>query len=115
MAITAARTVGTLIEPGESEAFHFCGHTFTTGSCPHPTGLPPIDSRGFPLRASDGHPIDDVGRPVNDAAQPAHDAFPLPNGPDARPPPPAPPTRICLLAHSIYAIPSSIHRALPRF
>jgi hypothetical protein len=44
MAITAARTVGSLIEPGESDAFHFCGHTFTTGSCPHPTGLPRIDS-----------------------------------------------------------------------
>ena len=73
VALTAARTVGTLIEPGESEAFHFCGHTFTTGSCPHPTGLPRIDSRGFPLRASDGHPIDDIGRPVNDAGQPMDD------------------------------------------
>jgi hypothetical protein len=45
-ALTAARTVGALIEPGDSEGFHFCGHTFTTGSCPHPTGLPRIDSRG---------------------------------------------------------------------
>lgn len=49
-AITAARTVGSLVAPGESEAYHFCGHTYTTGSCPHPTGLPRIDSRGFPLR-----------------------------------------------------------------
>jgi hypothetical protein len=73
VALTAARTVGTLIEPGDSEAFHFCGHTFTTGSCPHPTGLPRIDSRGFPLRASDGQPIDDIGRPVNDAGQPVDD------------------------------------------
>ena len=73
VALTAARTVGTLIEPGESEAFHFCGHTFTTGSCPHPTGLPRIDSRGFPLRASDGQPIDDIGRPVNEAGQPVDD------------------------------------------
>ena len=53
VALTAARTVGTLIEPGDSEAFHFCGHTFTTGSCPHPTGLPRIDSRGFPLAADE--------------------------------------------------------------
>ena len=73
MAITAARTVGSLIEPGESDAFHFCGHTFTTGSCPHPTGLPRIDSRGYPLRASDGRPIDDIGRPVNEAGQPVDD------------------------------------------
>ena len=73
VALTAARTVGTLIEPGDSEAFHFCGHTFTTGSCPHPTGLPRIDSRGFPLRASDGQPIDDIGRPVNGEGQPIDD------------------------------------------
>ena len=26
------------------EAFHFCGHIYTTGSCPHPTGLPRIDA-----------------------------------------------------------------------
>ena len=54
VALTAARTVGTLIEPGDSEAFHFCGHIFTTDSCPHPTGLPRIDVHGFPLRAADG-------------------------------------------------------------
>ena len=90
MALTAARTVGTLIEPGESEAFHFCGHTFTTGSCPHPTGLPRIDSRGFPLRASDGHPIDDIGRPVNEAGQPVDDDGPAAAGRRRRPLPPAP-------------------------
>ena len=42
MAATAARTVGALVEPGDSDAFHFCGHIFTTGSCPHPAGLPRI-------------------------------------------------------------------------
>src|SRR4029077_7058211 len=82
MAVTAARTVGSLIEPGKSDAFHFCGHTFTTGSCPHPTGLPRIDSRGFPLRASDGHQIDDIGRPVNEAGQPVDDDGQLLKGPD---------------------------------
>ena len=39
---------------GEAGAFHFCGHIFTTGSCPHPTGMPRIDSRGYPIRARDG-------------------------------------------------------------
>ena len=73
VALTAARPSATLIEPGDSEAFHFCGHTYTTGSCPHPTGLPRIDSRGFPLRASDGQPIDDIGRPVNGEGQPVDD------------------------------------------
>jgi hypothetical protein len=102
MALTAARTVGTLIEPGESDAFHFCGHTFTTGSCPHPTGLPRIDSRGFPLRAEDGQPIDDIGRQVNEAGQPVgEDGQPL-RGPDGRPLPPAPRTRLCDRVSDIY-------------
>jgi hypothetical protein len=111
VAITAARTVATLIEPGESEAFHFCGHTFTTGSCPHPTGLPRIDSRGFPLRASDGHPIDDVGRPVNDAGQPVDDDGQLLKGPEGRLLPPAPRTRICDRVQDIYGIRTSIDGA----
>ena len=54
MAVTGARTVGSLVAPGEAEAYHFCGHIYTTDSCPHPTGLPRIDSRGRPLRARDG-------------------------------------------------------------
>jgi hypothetical protein len=111
MAITAARTVGTLIEPGESDAFHFCGHTFTTGSCPHPTGLPRIDSQGFPLRASDGHAIDDIGRPVNDAGQPVDDDGQLLRAPDGRPLPPAPRTRICDRVQDIYGIRTSIDGA----
>ena len=93
VAATAARTVGTLIEPGDSDAFHFCGHIFTTGSCPHPTGLPRIDSRGYPLRASDGHPIDDAGRPVNEAGQPVGDDGQPLRDPDGRPLPPAPRTQ----------------------
>jgi hypothetical protein len=111
MAITAARTVGTLIEPGESDAFHFCGHTFTTGSCPHPTGLPRIDSQGSPLRASDGHAIDDIGRPVNDAGQPVDDDGQLLRAPDGRPLPPAPRTRICDRVQDIYGIRTSIDGA----
>jgi hypothetical protein len=102
MALTAARTVGTLIEPGTSDAFHFCGHTFTTGSCPHPTGLPRIDSRGFPLRASDGHPVDDIGRPVNDAGQPVDESGQLLRDAEGRPIPPAPRTRLCDRAGDIY-------------
>ena len=65
MAVTGARTVGSLVAPGEAEAYHFCGHIYTTDSCPHPTGLPRIDSRGRPLRAKDGHRVDDLGRLVN--------------------------------------------------
>ena len=37
---------------------------------PAPTGLPRIDRNGYPLRASDGVPVDDLGRPVNAKGQP---------------------------------------------
>ena len=65
MAVAGARTVGSLVAPGEAEAYHFCGHIYTTDSCPHPTGLPRIDSKGRPLRAKDGHRVDDLGRLVD--------------------------------------------------
>ena len=108
MALGAARTVGALIEPGESDAFHFCGHIFTTGSCPHPTGLPRIDSRGFPIRATDGHPIDDAGRPVNEAGQPLDLAGQVLVDPDGRPLPPAPRSRVCDRVQSIYRIRTTV-------
>jgi hypothetical protein len=65
MAVTGARTATSLLAPEEAEAFHFCGHIYTTDSCPHPTGLPRIDSRGRPLRARDGHRVDDLGRLID--------------------------------------------------
>src|SRR4051794_22905676 len=81
MAVTGAKSVGSLVAPGEAEAYHFCGHIYTTDSCPHPTGLPRIDSQGFPLKGHDGRPVDDLGRyvdadgsPVDDLGQPLTDA-----------------------------------------
>jgi hypothetical protein len=70
MAVAGAKTAGSLIKPGEAEAYHFCGHIYTTDSCPHPTGLPRIDSKGRPLRAKDGHRVDDLGRLVDPAGDP---------------------------------------------
>ena len=68
MGLTGAGTVAGLVAPGEAEAYHFCGHIYTTDSCPHPTGLPRIDSRGYPLRAADGRPLPVAPRtPVCDA------------------------------------------------
>ena len=76
------------VAPGEAEAYHFCGHIYTTDSCPHPTGLPRIDRAGFPLRAQgrpagrrprpprstrDGRPVDEDGQPLTDP-----DGRPLP-------------------------------------
>ena len=64
--------------PREAEAFHFCGHIYTTDSCPHPTGLPRIDAKGFPLKAANGRPVDDLGRYIDATGKPvADDGAPL--------------------------------------
>ena len=81
MALAGAQTAGSLIKPGEAEAYHFCGHIYTTDSCPHPTGIPRIDSRGLPA-AGQGRqaasttsgawstapaiPVDEDGQPLTD-------------------------------------------------
>ena len=70
MAVTGARTAASLIQPGEAEAYHFCGHIYTTDSCPHPTGLPRVDSRGRPIRAKDGRRVDDLGRLIDAGGDP---------------------------------------------
>ena len=96
-ATLAAGAVGAtaLIRPGEAEAYHFCGHIYTTDSCPHPTGLPRIDARGFPLRAGDGQRVDDLGRPVTREGTPVdEDGNPLVDA-EGRPLPPAPRTKVC--------------------
>ncbi len=96
--LAAARTITSLVKPGDAEAFHFCGHIFTTDGCPHPTGLPRIDSRGYALRARDGRRVDDLGRPIADDGTPVReDGAPLLD-PDGRPIPPAPRTKVCSAA-----------------
>jgi hypothetical protein len=93
--VTAASAVVSLAVPQGAEAFHFCGHIYTTDSCPHPTGLPRVDSRGKPLRAQDGRQVDDLGRlidgnglPIDETGKPLVD-------PDGRQLPPAPRTNLC--------------------
>ena len=39
-ALAAGGLVARAVKPGEADAFHFCGHIYTTGSCLHPTGTP---------------------------------------------------------------------------
>jgi len=97
VAATAGGTVGKLIAPGEADAYHFCGHTFTTGSCPHPTGtaLPRIDAHGYPLRGKDGHPVDNLGRAINERGEPVDKQDQPKLDPDGRPLPPAPRTKVC--------------------
>ncbi len=75
--------------------FGFCGHTWTTGSCPSPYALPRVDAQGFPVRPSDGLPVDNLGRVVNALGQ-AVDAGGAPLlAPDGSALPRAPRTRIC--------------------
>ena len=83
------------LRPDEAEAFHFCGHTYTTGSCIHPSGLPRIDKNGYPLRVKDGHPIDDQGRLVDKQGRPVNEHGHILRDPDGRPLPPGPRTKIC--------------------
>jgi len=75
--------------------YGFCGHTYTTASCPAPFELPRIDARGFPLRPADGKPIDNLGRLVNGAGKPIDENGRRLHGPDGSPLPAAPRTRIC--------------------
>jgi hypothetical protein len=90
-----AGVVAGTVGAGEADAFHFCGHTFTTGSCPHPTGLPRIDAHGFPLRARDGVPVDDLGRRVDGHGYPVDEQGHRILDPDGRPLPRAPRSKLC--------------------
>jgi hypothetical protein len=103
-ALTAGRMVGALVAPGDAEAFHFCGHIYTTDGCPHPTGLPRIDSHGYPLRAQDGKPVDDLGRLIDETGAPTDSTGAPLLDPDGRPQPPATRTRVCTAAGKRYGI-----------
>ena len=102
--LTAGRLAGALVKPGDAEAFHFCGHIYTTDGCPHLTGLPRIDRHGFPPRAKDGRPVDDLGRLVDAAGAPIDEAgLPLLD-PHGRPQPPARRRRVCTAVGKRYRI-----------
>ncbi len=95
LALTGGGLIAAAAGPEESQAYHFCGHTYTTGSCPHPTGLPRVDSRGLPVRARDGVPIDNLGRPVNSRGEPLDEDGGVLRDLDRHPLPPAPRTPVC--------------------
>jgi hypothetical protein len=95
LAVTGGAAVAAAVRPEESEAFHLCGHIWTTGSCPNPIGLPRIDRHGYPLRPGDGRPIDNLGRLVNAEGYAINSAGDRLVGPDGEPLPRAPRTRLC--------------------
>jgi thiol-disulfide isomerase/thioredoxin len=94
--VVGAGTVLAALTPAEAEAYHFCGHTYTTASCPHPTGLPRVDRYNRPLRARDGRPVDDLGRLVDPSGRPVDELGRLLLDPDGLPLPPAPRSQLCL-------------------
>ncbi len=95
LAVTGGAAVAAAVRPEQSEAFHFCGHIWTTGSCPNPMGMPRIDKHGYPLRPGDGRPIDNLGRRVNSNGYAIDAAGKRLRGPDGKPLPRAPRTRLC--------------------
>ncbi len=99
-----AGMVGAVIRPGDAEAYHFCGHIYTTDGCPHPTGLPRIDRRGRPLRARDGRKVDDLGRLIDELGRPVDEDGVLLTDLDGRPLPAAPRTPVCRLTGASHGI-----------
>jgi hypothetical protein len=94
--LVAAGTAMAALAPGEAAGHHFCGHTYTTGSCPHPTGLPRVDRDSRPLRAADGRPVDDLGRLVDGNGRPVDEQGAPLRDPSGNPLPPAPRSKLCL-------------------
>ena len=111
MAVTGARTVGSLVAPGEAEAYHFCGHIYTTDSCPHPTGLPRIDSRGRPIRAKDGKRVDDLGRLIDADGEPVDEDGQRLTDPEGVPLPAASRTSLCKAVSQQYDISTRVDGA----
>ena len=96
LAVAGGAAVAAAVKPDEAEAFHLCGHIWTTGSCPSP--YPPlsrIDRKGFPLHPQSGRPIDNLGRVVDSAGYALDGNGNRLRGPDGVVLPPAPRTRVC--------------------
>jgi hypothetical protein len=63
VALVGGQVVASTLAPIRAEAYHICGHIFTTGSCPHPYAPQTrIDRFGYPLHPKYGYPVDDRGR-----------------------------------------------------
>jgi hypothetical protein len=62
VALAGGSMVAVALAPERAQAHHICGHTFTTGSCPHPyTPHARTDGNGFPVHPTYGYPVDDEG------------------------------------------------------
>ena len=73
VALVGGPLVAVALSPERAEAHHICGHTYTTGSCPHPySPFTRIDQYGYPVHPAYGYPIDDHGRLYTSSSQPRH-------------------------------------------
>lgn len=62
VALVGGPLVAVALSPSRAEAYHICGHTYTTGSCPHPFApRTRIDGHGYPVHPKHGYPVDDNG------------------------------------------------------
>ncbi len=62
VALVGGSLVASALKPDRAEAHHICGHTFTTGSCPHPfSPRSRVDRYGYPIHPKYGYPVDDNG------------------------------------------------------
>ena len=60
--LSGGAVVASALDGGRAEAFHICGHIYTTGSCPHPFHPQTrIDRFGYPVHPIHGYPVDDTG------------------------------------------------------
>jgi hypothetical protein len=99
IALAGGSAAARMVLPDDAEAYtNFCGHTYTTGNCPHPTGLPRVDRYSYPLRAGDGHPVDDLGRPINAQGYPVDARGNVLREADGEPLSPAPRSKVCTAA-----------------
>src|SRR3954469_18603469 len=75
LAATGGAAVAAAVEPEQSEAFHLCGHIWTTGPCPQPAPAPPLR-----------RPLLDAGLLAEPARAPADRQERLSAPPERRPP-----------------------------
>jgi hypothetical protein len=62
VALAGGGMVAVALAPERAQAHHICGHTYTTGSCPHPYAPNSrTDAYGFPVHPTYGYPVDDDG------------------------------------------------------
>jgi hypothetical protein len=73
VALVGGPFVAAALRPETAEAYHICGHTYTTNSCPHPyEPLSRVDKYGYPLHPKYGYPVDDHGDIYTSRTQSRH-------------------------------------------